>query len=325
MSGPSLADRARADLRDEPAGREHLFLANDDVSLHVVRSRPWDRAGGRTPVLFLHGYPDTAETWSLQLAALGQDHPVAAFDQRGVGRSSAPSGPNGYAFARHLGDIEAVIDELAGPEGQVHLVGHDWGGALAWMFAGEPRYARRLRSLSVSAGPHPQLFMRRLARAARSRELGLLLDQLRKSWYMFMFQLPWLPERLIARRFPKVWIDAMRAGGVPKDDPILREFDAAGTLRAALAPLALYRQALPSSAAGLLRGEAPPRPIEVPTCVIIPLRDLALRPELYDDVGEVAPDLEVHRIDANHWAHRERAAEVTEILAAFLRRVEHHS
>lgn len=326
MSGPSLTDRARADLPAESAGREHVFVARDDVSLHVVRSRPWPRDAGRAPVLFLHGYPDTSDTWSLQFAALAGDHPVAAFDQRGVGRSTAPSGPNGYAFARHLGDIEAVIDELAGPEGQVHLVAHDWGGALAWMFAEQPRYARRLRSLTLSAGPHPRLYMRRLARAARSREFGLLLDQLRKSWYMFAFQLPWLPERLITRQFPGVWIASLRAGGVPKEDPILREFDAEGTLKAALAPLALYRQGLPSSVAGLLRREssAPPT-IEVPTCLIVPTRDFALRPELYDDVPEVAPDLEVHRIDANHWVHRERADEVTQILQAFLRRIEHHA
>lgn len=319
MSGRPHEDQARADLHAELARLEHVFVAHDDVSLHVVRSRPWDRGERRAPVLFLHGYPDTLDTWSLQLASLGQSHPVAAFDQRGVGRSTAPTGRDGYAFARYLGDIEAVIDDLTGPEGQVHLVAHDWGAALAWMFAEQPRYARRLRSLSILAGPHPNLMMRRLGRAAKNpRELGFFFDQLRKSWYMVFFQLPWLPEQLISRQFPRLWVQALRSGGVPKDDPLLRDFDAEGARRAALTPLALYRQAL-------FRKPQPLRPVEVPTCLLVPLHDMALRPELYDDVHEVAADLEVHRLDANHWAHRERPTEVSGILEAFIRRVEHDS
>ncbi|MDC0722203.1 alpha/beta fold hydrolase [Nannocystis bainbridge] len=316
MSGRPDDDHARAASHAELARLEHVFVAHDDVSLHVVRSRAEDRGERRTPVLFLHGYPDTADTWSLQMASLGQTHPVAAFDQRGVGRSTAPTGAGSYAFARYLADIEAVIDEVAGPEGQVHLVAHDWGGALAWMFAEEPRYARRLRSLSVLAGPHPGLFQRSLIRAARSpRRLGFLFDQLRRSWYILFFQLPWLPEQVIGRQFPKAWVRALRAGGVPKEDPLLREFDAEGTRKAALTPLALYRQVL------IRRPQL--RPVEVPTCLMVPTHDFALRPEVYDDISEVAADLEVHRLDANHWAHREQAAEVSAILEAFIRRVEH--
>lgn len=311
---------ARADLAaggDALARLEHIFVTRDDVSLHVVRSRPWEREGAAAPLLFLHGYPDTLDTWSLQLATLGQTHPVAAFDQRGVGRSSAPTGPGGQTYARYLGDIEAVIDALTGPEGQVHLVAHDWGGALAWMFAEQPRYARRLRSLTVIACPHPGLMLRRLGRALRSpRELRFFFDQARKSWYILFFQLPRVPEWLIHSRFPKMWVQALRAGGVPRGDPILRDFDPEGTRKAALAPLALYRQALRHRA-------APPRPIEVPTCLVIPERDFALRPELYDDVPAVVPDLEVHRLDANHWVQREHPAEVSAILGRFVHRVDH--
>ncbi|HEY8377006.1 MAG TPA: alpha/beta fold hydrolase [Nannocystis sp.] len=301
--------------RPEPAGLEHVHLSRGDVALHVVRSRPWV-PGGEAPLLFLHGYPDTSETWSRQLATLGRSHPVAAFDQRGVGASTAPASRHGYAFERHLDDIEAVIEALVGPEGQVHLVAHDWGGALAWMFAEEPERARRLRSLTAIAGPHPGLMLRRLGRALRSpREFGLVLDQLRRSWYILFFQLPRVPEWFIERQFPEVWIRALRAGGVPAEDPILREFDHAGARKAALAPLALYRQAL-------LRRPPPLRPVTIPTCLIVPVRDFALRPELYDDVRTVAADLEVHRLDANHWVHRERPEEVSAILDHFVRRVD---
>lgn len=317
VSFPAMTDLPHDEHGARADHLEHLFVARDDVSLHVVRSRPWDRGERNAPLLFLHGYPDTSETWSLQLATLGRSHPVAAFDQRGVGRSSAPTGPGGHAYERHLGDIEAVIDALTGPEGQVHLVAHDWGGALAWMFAGQPRLARRLRSLTVIACPHPSQMVRRIGRALRSpRELKFFFDQVRKSWYILFFQLPYAPEWLIERQFPGMWIRALRAGGVPKSDPMLRDFDREGTRKAALAPLALYRQAL-------RRPPPLPQAIAVPTCLIIPLRDFALRPELYDDVPAVVPDLEVHRLDANHWVQRECPAEVSEIVEAFVRRVDH--
>lgn len=311
-----MPEQPRRAGAEPQAGLEHITLERGDVALHVVRSRPWVRAGGRAPLLFLHGYPDTHETWSRQLGSLGRTHAVAAFDQRGVGASTAPAGRQGYAFARHLDDIEAVIESLTGPEGQVHLVAHDWGGALAWMFAEQPERARRLRSLTVMAGPHPGLMLRRLGRALRSpRELGFVLDQLRRSWYILFFQLPRVPEWFIEAQFPGAWIRALRAGGVPKDDPMLREFDREGTRKATLAPLALYRQALRHRA-------PPPRPISLPTCLIVPVRDFALRPEIYDDVPTVAPDLEVHRLDANHWVQRERPEEVSAILERFVSRVE---
>lgn len=303
---------------DGAAALEHFTVARDDAALHVVRSRPWDASERRAPLLFFHGYPDTWATWTLQMDALAATHPVAAFDQRGVGGSTGPTGPSGYQFERYLEDLEAIIDALVGPEGQVHLVAHDWGGALSWMFAERPRYARRLRSLTQIAGPHPGLFLRRIGRALlRPRELGVAIDQLRKSWYIFFFQLPRVPEWFLMRDFPEKWVKALRQGGVPEDDPMLREAldeDAlAGLRKAGLTPLALYRQAL-------LRRPEPLRPVSVPTCLIVPTRDFALRPEIYDGAPEVVPDLEVHHLDANHWAHRERAAEVTAILEAFVRR-----
>ncbi len=309
-----------ADLSYDPGAPalEHITVAREDAALHVVRSRPWDASERRAPILFFHGYPDTWETWTPQLDALAPTFPVAAFDQRGVGRSTGPAVRSGYAFERYLEDLEAIIDALVGPEGQVHLVAHDWGGALSWMFAEQPRYARRLRSLTQIAGPHPGLFLRRLGRAAtRPRELGLLVDQLRKSWYIFFFQLPRVPEWFLMRDFPVKWVKALRKGGVPEGDPMFAGLDDPATLaglrKAGLTPLALYRQAL-------LRRPEPLRPVSVPTCVIVPTRDFALRPEIYDDVPEVAADLEVHQLDANHWAHHERPGEVSAILDGFVRR-----
>lgn len=296
---------------------QSVAVERGDVRLHMVRSRVSDPRERRAPVLFLHGFPDSHATWSRQFEGLAPMHPIAAFDQRGVGGSSEPRGPEGYRLSRHLDDIDAVIDELVGPEGQVHLVGHDWGAILGWCFAGDRRRARRLRSFTAIAGPHLTA-MRTMVRDRllrhRLADLLLLGDQLRRSWYVFLFQIPELPERYLARDPVDMWIRVHRSGGLHEDDPELKidERLARSTL---IPPLALYRQMLrPSFAA--------PRSIDVPVNVIVPLRDMAITPEVYDRLPEFVPDLEQHRIDDNHWVHRTRAPEVNQILHDFISRHE---
>jgi len=297
---------------------ESVAIDRGDVRLHLVRGRLSDPHERRAPVLFLHGFPDSHTTWSRQLEGLAHMHPVAAFDQRGVGGSSEPSDPEGYRLARHLGDIDAAIDELAGPDGQVHLVGHDWGGVIGWFYAGDPARARRLRSFTAIASPHP-VAMRTLLRDRllrhRLADLTMVADQLRRSWYIFLFQIPRLPELYLTRDPTGMWIRIHRAGGLDRDDPELRDIDDRLARSTMIPPLALYRQALRTRL-------DPPRSIDVPVCLIVPLRDMALAPELYDNVPEFVPDLEEHRIDANHWVHRSRAAEVNQILHDFISRHE---
>lgn len=311
--------RSTTDPRTSPElALESVVVERGDVRLHMVRSKVADPHERRAPVLFLHGYPDSHATWSRQLEGLAPMHPIAAFDQRGVAGSSAPHGPEGYRLSRHLDDIDAVIDELVGPDGQVHLVGHDWGAVLGWFFAGDRVRARRLCSYTAIAGPHP-MAMRTMLRDRllrhRLADLALLADQVRRSWYIFLFQVPGLPELYLGRDPVGMWIRVHRAGGVRRDDPELQTIDERLARSTLIPPLALYRQAL--------RGAMdPPRTIEVPVCLIVPLRDMALTPELYDKVPEYVPDLEQHRIDDNHWVHRSRASEVNQILHDFISRHE---
>lgn len=298
---------------------ETVALDRGDARLHLVCSRLADPHERRAPVLFLHGYPDTHATWSRQLEGLAPMHPIAAYDMRGVGGSTMPvAAHEGTRIGRYLDDIEAVIDHVAGPDGQVHLVGHDWGGVLGWQFASDPARARRLRSFSAIAAPHPGAAMsmlRERLRRHRLADLALLLEQLRRSWYIFLFQLPAIPELYLGRDPQGIWIGGHRDGGMLPDDPELVDVDPEMARRALLTPLALYRQMFRATV-------APPRTIAVPVCLIVPLRDMALTPELYDTVPEFVPDLEQHRIDDNHWVHRTRSAEVNQILHDFIARHE---
>ncbi len=292
-------------------------LDRGDTVLHVVKSPTYPHER-RAPVLFLHGYPDTHTTWSNQLEGLAPMHPVATYDMRGVGDSTPPTGPRATDIARYLDDIEAVIDDVAGPEGQVHLVGHDWGGVLGWYIAGDPRRSRRLRSFSAIAAPHPAAANSMLLgclRRHRLEDLGVLADQIRRSWYIFLFQIPRVPEWYLTRDVRSMWIRTHRSGGMRRDDPEFAEIDPVRARSSLVTPLALYRQAFRAS-------RSAPRTVDVPVSLIVPLRDMVLRPELYDEVPAFVPDLEQHRLDANHWVHRTHAAEVNQILHDFIARHE---
>ena len=310
--------RSTTDLGPPELALESVVVERGDVRLHMVRSTVSDPHERRAPVLFLHGFPDSHATWSRQFEGLAPMHPIAAFDQRGVAGSSEPFGPEGYRLARYLDDIGAVIDELVGPEGQVHLVGHDWGTMLGWLFASDGQRARRLRSFTAIAGPHLGA-LRSMVRARllrhRLADLALIGDQLRRSWYVFLFQIPGLPERYLGRDPVGMWIRIHRVGGLERDDPELRSVDERLARSTLIPPLALYRQ--------LLREAIEvPRTIAVPVSLIVPLRDMALMPEVYDKVPEFVPDLERHRIDDNHWVHRTRASEVNQIIHDFVDRHE---
>lgn len=297
---------------------EQSTLDRGDATLRVVHTRG---PAARTPIVFVHGYPDTHVTWSFQLAELAAEHPVAAFDLRGVGGSQIVGEVAAATrMDRFLADIEAVIDHVAGPGGQAHLVAHDWGGALAWMFAADPARAGRLRSLTVIAAPHGgatlAMFRERLRRRSLA-DLAKLAEQLRRSWYLFLFQVPWLPEKYLSRDPARTWVGAHRQGGLERTDPELADVDPAEARRSLIGLLPLYRQMF---ARGTLRRARAAQSITVPVCLVIPLRDMALTPELYERLPEFVEDLEQHRIDDNHWVHRSRAAEVTRIVRSFVAR-----
>ncbi len=143
-------------------------------------------------VVLLHGFPTDRTSWRhvaplLHAAGLR----TLAPDQRGYAEGARPPGRTAYRLEELVADVLALLD-AAGVE-RAHVVGHDWGGALAWLLAGN--HPDRVASLTVLSTPHP---------AALSRALKSDGEQRRKSWYILAFQVPWLPERLLARLFTTV-------------------------------------------------------------------------------------------------------------------------
>ncbi|WP_333773377.1 alpha/beta fold hydrolase [Streptomyces sp. IBSBF 3136] len=210
--------------------------------------------GGR-PVLLLHGFPQTGLAWRRQIAALAAyGYRVVAPDQRGYSPGARPRRAEDYRMNLLVDDVVAITEELGWPA--FDLVGHDWGGAVAWWTA----YAHpgRVRTLTVVSTPHPGA----LATALRGDE-----DQRERSRYMRDWrETPATEERMLAHDAQE--LRALYAGKVPRDsaEAYLRHLSRPGALTAALN---WYRAGRPDHAIGA---------VEVPTLYVWSTQDSAFGP-----------------------------------------------
>ncbi len=160
---------------------EHVMLNTNGVSLHTVQAGPQDGP----LVLLLHGFPEFWYGWREQIPALAEaGYRVWAPDQRGYNLSAHPRGVRAYTIDRLADAVRGLIQQR-GRE-KAFLVGHDWGAAVAWWFA--MSYPELLEKLVILNVPHPAVMMDMVRHNPEQR---------RRSWYIYFFQLPWLPEMLI--------------------------------------------------------------------------------------------------------------------------------
>lgn len=175
-------------------------FTHDGLTFNVQDSGPLDGP----VVVLLHGFPQRASSWDAVVPILhAHGLRTIAPDQRGYSPGARPRGRTAYRSSKLVGDVVALIGAVGGTGGggPVHLVGHDWGAVVAWATAAQhPELVRTLTAVSV---PHPAAFLHALVTSR----------QLRDSWYMGLFQLPLVPERLVRRR-PAGIEHALRAGGM---------------------------------------------------------------------------------------------------------------
>lgn len=282
---------------------EHQRVHVNGVDLHVVT------AGEGPPVLLLHGFPENSYSWRKQLEPLVRaGFRVVVPDLRGYHESDKPAGVAAYHLDELVNDVVGLVRWTGAP--RAHLVGHDWGGIIAWATA--IRRPDVIDRLVVMNAPHPRVMLRE---ARRPRQLA-------KSAYAFFFQLPALPERVIsARRFLLVRRllarDPVHEGAFTSED-IERYVEALSRPGALTAALNYYRALRDPEALRWLRRAGR---VEAPTLVVWGMRDLALGPWLLDGLERWVPDLRVHRIeDASHWVQNDAPDEVNEALLGFLGR-----
>ena len=271
----------------------------------------WVEEGEGPLVVLLHGFPEFWYAWRHQIPALAAaGFRVVAPDLRGYNLSDKPAGVRAYRIEALLGDLAGLIETLGAEQSatRAHVVGHDWGGAFAWyapLFVPE-----RLHSLALLNAPHPLAFR---------RELKTNPAQRKKSSYIFMFQLPWLPERRIrAGNFAIVEKmlrrDPIRPGAFTDEDVRLYK-EALAQPSALTATVNYYRAALRFPPH--VRGRA--WPADLKTLLVWGERDRYLGPGLLEGLDRWVPNLTIERIpEASHWVQADAPARVNELLIRFL-------
>lgn len=257
-------------------------------------------------MLMLHGFPECWWGWSRQFGALVQaGYRVIVPDQRGYGTSDKPARTRDYAMPHLVGDVLGLLDALA--IDKVALVCHDWGGAVGWTFA--LTHPDRLSHFLALNMPHPGVMARELRH----------LRQLRKSWYILLFQLPGLPERYLSDNGYRAMTGALF------HHTVHRAFDEAD--------LAVYREAWsqPGAVRGMLAwyraavrhppARPPHRTIEVPSILIWGRHDSALGFPMAEPSAERLTNGRLVVIDdAAHFVQHDAPEQVNELLLETLAR-----
>ncbi len=274
----------------------------DGINLSVTRAGP---AGG-DPVILLHGFPEDWSCWRGQIGPLAEaGFDVLAPDQRGYGASDKPRGVAAYGLDRLADDVAGLIESTGRPSAS--LVGHDWGGVVAWWTA--VRHPARVDRLAILNAPHPVVFRRYL----RTHPAQLL-----RSWYVFFFQVPRLAEAMFRRRnwrgLARALVRSSRPGTFSEAD--LERYRRAWSEPGAITSMIhWYRAALRHPPAT----SADPR-VHLPTLLIWGARDhflargLAERSLALCDAGR----LEWFE-EATHWVQHEEPERVNRLLIDFLR------
>ncbi len=257
----------------------------------------YEVTGEGRPVILLHGFPDSGRLWRHQIAPLADaGFRVIVPDMRGYGASGKPTEADAYNILYLVADVGAVLDEV-GVE-RAHVVGHDWGAAVAWALAAvAPDRVDHLVALSVG---HPLSF----------RAGGY--EQMEKSWYMLLFQFPGVAEQWLSNNG---WANFRDWAGHPDADAVIAELE----VNASLTPgLNWYRANIPPESY-----ISPPVSlplIPAPTMGIWSSGDTALTEgQMVGSASHVSGPWRYERLEgAGHWMQLEAPADINRLLLDFL-------
>lgn len=285
-----------------PAQHDRYAEVNG-VRLHYVEQ-------GQGPlILFLHGFPEFWYEWKDLLSDFSRDHQAIALDMRGYNLSAKPEPVDAYRVPVIVEDVRALADKLKAKK--FVLVGHDWGGVIAWAFAAQ--HPEMLEKLVIINAPHPTVF---------ARELANNPAQQKASNYFNLFNSPAAEQILSANNY---------AGMLQAFGSALTEEDRKQYLEAWNRPggltggLNYYRAAQLRSPAGSAAATPPPAilplpPITTPTLVIWGEKDTALLTGNLDGLDQYVKPLTIQRVpDGSHWVVHEKPALVIQYIREFLK------
>jgi pimeloyl-ACP methyl ester carboxylesterase len=284
---------------------KHVFVKADGIRMHYVTQ------GEGKLLLLLHGFPDFWYVWRFQIPELAKRYRVVAPDLRGYNETDKPEGVDKYRLNLLAGDISRLIHAL--DEKRAIIVGHDWGGAVAWSLAAfNPEATEKLVILNA---PHPNAYTTKTKSLPR---------QLQKSWYVFFFQTAKSPEEALSRNDYFFLKNMVRLSFVKKDvltDEDLKIYTEAWSKKGALtAALNYYRANMNPAILFSERTIAFPK-IKSPTLVVWGEKDAALSKELIADTDEFvdAAYSIKYLTNCGHWVQLEEPTIVNKYMLEFLK------
>ncbi|MGD1911384.1 MAG: alpha/beta fold hydrolase [Rivularia sp. (in: cyanobacteria)] len=277
---------------------QHESITTNGVNLHYVTQ------GNGPLMLMLHGFPEFWYSWRYQIPEFASDFKVVAPDLRGYNDSDKPPSHSAYVMSELIRDVEGIIRGL-GYEKCV-LVAHDWGGAIAWNFAyANPGMVERLIIMNC---PHSAKFSEGLKTP----------QQLLRSWYMFFFQLPVLPELFIQAQDYQFIEDAFKGMAIDKSAFSKEDIDAykdAAAKRGALSAMINYYRNIFARRTSNQNWSI----LEVPTLMIWGEEDTALGKELTYGTEAYVKDFQIKYIpNCSHWVQQEQPQLVNQYMREFL-------
>lgn len=281
----------------------HEYITVNDIKLHIAKE-----GSGKKLVILLHGWPEFWYTWRYQIPVLAEHFTVVAPDLRGFNLSDKPIGISNYKIDIVASDIAELIPKLGFEK--AFIVGHDWGGAVAWSFAA--LYPELTEKLVVLNCPHPKEMLKSFKKNP---------SQLLKSWYMFMHQIPVLPEFLMSnflalffKQFLRGWMFNKQNFTDADLDEFVKAYRQNGALTGSINYYRAMLQTKPNKS--VFRNK-----IQSPTLLIWGEGDKALGKELtYNTKEYIDATYDVKYIsNCSHWTQNDCPEEVNNFLIDFLK------
>jgi pimeloyl-ACP methyl ester carboxylesterase len=302
-SGSAMTEIVPEELRDSKIQTRY-------VDANGLRFEVDECGKGNVLALCLHGFPEHSFSWRFQLPMLAElGYKAWAPNLRGYGNSSRPEGMEAYSLENLMADVAGLIDESGCKE--TVLIAHDWGAVIAWHFA--IRQIRPLKKLIICNVPHP---------VPARKAFGNGLSQLKKSWYIFFFQIPKLPEWLAGRDGARGIGEMMQASSIDKgnfSDEAVAVYSRNAAQPGALTAMINYYRALVRGGGNARQAKQGYPDIEVPTLIVWGEDDLALTKETTYGTDEVVRSLTIRYLPrVSHWVQQEAPDVVNPMMRAFL-------
>lgn len=268
---------------------------------------------GKPVLVFVHGYPDSSAIWDNVIPFLTKQYRVVTYDVRGAGKSDVPQKISDYQLRFLMQDLHAVIDAVSLGK-PVHVIGHDWGSIQSWEAVTEPGAETRIASYTTISGPcldHVGHWFRQRFASVSPAEMTAAAGQLLHSWYIFLFQLPWLAPKLWQMGLGKAWPKLLK-----NIEGITAEASPTQTSDGILG-VNLYR-------ANMIQRLLQPRRriAQVPVQLVVAQQDNFVTPQLLSEISHWVPTLWRRDVNTTHWLQHSHPHQLAQWISEFVAHIE---